>query len=235
MTIEILFGEVCNLFGEPQNAEYLKASCPDDVIVETAFDQRPYFVDHEVDFLWMGAMTEDFQRKVLAKLRPYRSRLEELCERGCVMLFTGNAGDIFCREINYVTEKITAEGLGFFDLTVRTDWFKRINDKVLGEACGIAITGYRSQFAEIVGDNTDCAFLTVERGVGLNASSKLEGLRKNNLICTQLIGPLLPDNPDFVNYLLGLAHSNGKAAFYDLAKAAYEKRLKEFRDPSCVF
>lgn len=232
MTIEILYSEVCNLFGDPQNAEYLKASCPDALCIETEYDKRPYFADHDVDFLYMGAMTEDRQRKVLEKLRPYKARLAELCDRGTVMLFTGNAGDIFCREINYVTENITAEGLGFFDMTVRTDWFKRVNGKIIGEADGQIITGFRSQFAEYTGDNSACCFVKAERGAGASASNKCEGLRKNNLICTQIIGPILPLNPDFCTYLIRLAGGSGSAAFYEYFKEAYDKRVKEFREPS---
>ena len=35
MKIEILFGEVCGLYGDAQNAAYLKATLPEATFIET--------------------------------------------------------------------------------------------------------------------------------------------------------------------------------------------------------
>lgn len=231
MVIEILFNESCNLFGDGQNSKYLEATLPDARFVYTKITDVPYFADNDPDLIYIGSMSESVQRRVIEKLSPYRARLLELIDKGTPLLATGNAGEIFCRKIDYVTEEISVEGLGIFDIDVKTDLFDRYNGKVLADFNGFEILGFRSQFSMLYGNNDDSYFVKVKRGIGINRNSKLEGLRKNNLICTQLLGPILPLNPLFCEYLLSLCGLEVRAAYRDAAMDAYYQRLKEFKDP----
>lgn len=235
MTIEVLFAEVCNLCGDAQNVEYLRQTLPDAEVIDTALPDKPCFADHTPDLIYMGNMSERIQRRVIETLRPYINRLRELIDGGTVMLFTGNAGEVLMKHVSYVTEKIETDGLGLLDLTVKTDWFNRYNGKTLGKCGDIDVLGFRSQFSFVYGDNSQCAFLRVERGIGSNPDSKYEGARVNNLFCTALLGPILPNNPLFTEYLLSLAGTPARAAFREQAMAAYDQRLKEFRDPKTEF
>lgn len=229
MVVEILFQEVCGLYGDSQNATYLQACLPDAEFVFTKLTDVPYFVENKPDLIYMGCMSEAIQRRVIGKLLPYKQRLEELVNDGVVFLATGNAGEVFTKQIEYVTEKISTEGLGFFDLTVKTDLFNRYNGVVLGDFKDLKIVGFRSQFSFLYGDNSGFEFIKCQRGIGINPKSKLEGMRKNNLICTQLLGPILPLNPLFCEYLLRLCGSNTPAAYREDALSAYEQRLAEFQ------
>ena len=112
---------------------------------------------------------------------------------------------------------------------------QRYNGKTLGKCGEIDVIGFRSQFSMVYGDNSQCAFLKVERGVGYNRKGEYAGYRKNNLFVTSLLGPILPLNPLFTEYLVRLAGADKKAAFRTEAIAAYEQRLKEFKDPKTVF
>lgn len=235
MIIEILFNEICGLNGDAQNAVYLQNTMPDAQIIYTDILSEPYFATARPDMILLGYMTENTQRRVIDKLLPLRDRLMELIEDGVVILATGNAGEVFCRHISYVTEKVEKDGLGIFDLDVKTDLFKRYNGKILSRFEGIEVVGFRTQFSHIYGDNTDCAFAEVIRGIGINPDSKLEGMRKNNLLCTHTVGPILPLNPLFCEKLIALAGGNAEAAFRDAAIAAYEERLKEWKDPNIRF
>ena len=105
MVIEILFNEVCSLFGDSQNAAYLKATLPEAELIYTPITEPPYFVDHKPDMIYLGAMTENTQRRVLNKLMPLKARIEELVDAGVPFLATGNAADLFCRSIDCVTEE----------------------------------------------------------------------------------------------------------------------------------
>ena len=234
MTVEILFPEICSLFGDGQNIEYLKLALPEAEFIETPLTDTPYFAEHDPDLIYIGSMTENTQRKVIEKLMPLVDRLEALADKGTPILATGSACDIFTKHISYVTENIETDGLGMFDLTVKTDLFKRFNGKVIGECDGLDIVGFKSQFGFIYGDNSQNAFVTCKRGVGINPDSRFEGLRKNNLICTQLVGPLLPLNPLFCEYFIGLAGEKVDTPFREAAIAAYEQRVKEFNDPKTV-
>ncbi len=235
MTIEVLFGEVCGLYGDRQNAEYLKASLPQARFVETALTQTPLFVQEDVDMLLIGSMSEKTQRQVIEKLRPYRQRLAELIDRGVPILATGNACEIFCSHIDYLTEETEIDGLGFVELTVKTKYFGRYNGKVLGELEGMKLVGFRSQFSFLYGDNSQNSFLKVLRGDGINKESKLEGFRVKNLMGTQLLGPILPLNPLFCEHLIRLAGGEAQAAFREEAMAAYHRRVEEFSDPNVKF
>ena len=235
MTVEILFQEVCGLYGDSQNPTYLEATLPDAQFIYTKLTDTPYFVNNQPDMLYIGCMSEITQRKVIAKLLPYRERILELVDAGIPFLATGNAGEIFSKEIHYISEDIVTQGLGFFDLTVKTDLFSRYNGMVLGELDDLKIVGFRSQFSFLYGDNSKNYFLKCLRGDGINPQSKLEGMRKNNLICTQLLGPILPLNPLFCEYFIGLSGNVATAAYREAAMEAYNQRLKEFTDPKTPF
>lgn len=195
MMIEILFGEVCNLCGDGQNGAYLRATVPEAEFVETGLNDTPAFVTQRPDMILMGSMTEQIQRRVIEKLMPYRQRICDLIEDGVVFLATGNACEVFTKQIDYVTEGLSVEGLGLFDLTVKSDLFKRYNGKFLGEVEGIPLVGFRSQFGTIHGDNATCCFAENQRAMGINPQTKLEGMRRKNFIGTQILGPILPLNP----------------------------------------
>ena len=235
MVIEVLFSESCNLHGDGQNAKYLQATLPDATFVFTALTDTPYFVEKDPNLIYIGSMSESIQRRVIDKLMPFKERIIQLIDKGTPILATGNAGEIFCKEIRYVTEKCTVNGLGIFDLTVTTDWFNRYHSKVLGKLDDMTIVGFRAQFSFLYGDNTTDYFVKCDRGVGINPDSKLEGFRKNNLICTQILGPILPLNPLFCEYIVKLAGSNAPAAYRDEAIRAYNQRVKEFSDPATAF
>ena len=159
MVIEILFQEVCGLYGDSQNATYLQATLPDVEFIYTRLTDTPYFAEHTPDLIYIGCMSESTQRRVIAKLMPLKERLLELIESGTPILATGNAGEIFTNQIAYVTEDITVDGLGIFDLTVKTDLFNRYNGMVLGEFEDMKIVGIRSQFSFLYGDNSGNYFL----------------------------------------------------------------------------
>lgn len=235
MIVEILFQEVCGLYGDSQNATYLQATLPDAQFIFTRLCDTPYFVENTPDIIYIGCMSEATQRRVIEKLLPYKERIESLIDAGVPILATGNAGEIFAKEIDYVTEKQTVSGLGIFDFAVKTDLFNRFNGMVLGEFEGMEIVGFRSQFSFLYGDNSQNYFVKCLRGEGINKESRLEGMRKNNLICTQMLGPILPLNPLFCEYFIGLTGTDVQAAYRETAMDAYNQRLMEFHDPKVSF
>lgn len=235
MKIEILFGEICNFYGDPKNAEYLEKTLPDAELIRTPLIGTPYFAGNRPDMILMGSMSESTQRRVIEVLRPYTDRIRALIDDGVVFLMTGNAYEVFTKHISYVTEEIETDALGLFDLTVKTDLFKRYNGKVIGSCGDQTVTGFRSQFSRVYGDNSAEPFLTVERGIGLNETSSLEGVRRKNFFGTNLLGPILPLNPAFCEYLISLCGVRASAAYSEAAMAAYDQRVKEFRDPTTRF
>lgn len=257
MTVEVLFDEVCNLNADGRNSEYLQMSMPDAEFIHTKLDDEPYFVRHNPDIIMMGHMTEKTQRFVIDKLMNLKRRLNELIDNGTIFVITGNALDVFCEHISYVTEKIEKDALGIFPLKAKCDLFDRYNGKQLSNFAGtclsstdsdiqsisekslsaddIKIVGFKSQFSFLYGDNSSFYFSKCVRGVGINRDSSFEGVRKNNFFGTHLCGPLLVLNPLFTEHIMHLAGHNGSAAFRDAAMDAYKQHVREFEDLKTQF
>ena len=251
LKIEILFPEFCNLYGDSFNMKYLKMCLPDAEFVETELDQTPTFVNEDVNLIYLGPMTENTQEKVIARLLPYKNRIEELIEKNVVFLFTGNAVEVLGKYIeNEDGSKI--EGLGIFDVYSKRDMMHRHNSRLVGKFEDIEIVGFKSQFTMMYGDNTNSYFVQVEKGIGINKDSKLEGIRKNNFIGTYIIGPILILNPLFTKKIIKMMenvqnnsadnekkeakeeqiHENNEniqLALESDVMAAYEERLKELK------
>ena len=228
MKIEILFPELCNLFGDMYNMKYLKMCLPDAEFIETAIEDIPAFAREEVNLIYLGPMTEKTQEKVIAKLLPYKEKIEELIEKNVVFLFTGNAIEVLGNYIeNEDSSKI--EAVGIFDVHSKRDMMHRHNSYFVGKYEDIEIVGFKSQFTMLYGDNSNMYFSEVEKGIGINKESKLEGIQKNNFIGTYLLGPLLILNPLFTKKLIGKMGAEVEVALEKEAMVAYEARLKELK------
>ena len=237
MKIEILFSKLCDLNGDSKNVDFLKRSLPQaEFIMTEVTDEKPYFAEHDVDMVCMGAMSEPSQKRVTGYLLPYKARIMELIDNNVVFLMTGNALEVFTERIDNVTMKDSYEGLGIFPLTTEIDLFKRYNGKVMGKVGDITLVGFKSQFSRVLGDAKDCCLFVAERGGGLDRVGSFEGVRKNNFMGTHMLGPLLVLNPLFTEYIMGLLGvEEPRCAFREEVMAAYEKRLSEFRNKVVPF
>ena len=229
LKIEILFPEFCNLYGDISNMKYLKKCLPKANYIETAFDEEPAFLKEKVNFIYLGPMTENMQEKVIKKLMPYKERIEELINDNVIFLITGNAIEIFGKYIeNEDGSKI--DGLGIFDIYAKRDMLHRHNSLFIGIYEGIEIVGFKSSFTLAYGNNEENYFASVEKGIGINRESKLEGVRKNNFIATYLIGPILILNPMFTKNLIEkMGIEDKKLAFEQDLINAYNQRISEFK------
>ncbi|MDD6648179.1 MAG: hypothetical protein PUF60_10305 [Firmicutes bacterium] len=237
MKIEILFPEICNLYGELENVSYLRKSCDEAEIIETSVNSVPYFVNEEPDLIYMGTMTEKMQLLVIEKLRPYIGRIRELIDRGVHFLITGNALEVFGRYIEDADGSRT-ECLGMIDIMTKRDMSTRFNSLYLGNFEGMKIVGFKSQFTHSYwcGEADPAGLFDTERGPGLNPQITEEGIRINNFMATYIIGPLLVLNPPLTEYLLrSCGVSEPEAAFTEAAMDAYETRVKEFSEPKRGF
>lgn len=228
-TIEILFPEFCNLYGDISNMKYLKKCIPEANFIETNINEEPTFVKNDIDLIYMGPMTEKMQEKVIKRLKPYKQRIEELIEKNVVFLITGNALEIFGKYIEN-EDKSKIEALGIFDIYAKRNMMKRHNSNFIGKYEDIEIVGFKSQFTQSYGNNEENYFAKVEKGIGINPESILEGIQKNNFLATYIIGPILILNPEFTQKILekmGIQETN--IAFEEDVKNAYEQRLKELK------
>lgn len=233
--IEVLFPEVCNLFGNMYNIKYLEKSIKDVEIINTALTDEPKFILEDVDMIYMAPMTEKTQEIVINKLKPYTEKIKELIEKNKVFLTIGNALEIFGKYIeNEDGRKI--EGLGITNLYAKRDMMNRYNYLFLGKIEDTKILGFKSQFSMSYGDNSNQYVFEAIRGTGINKESTLEGIRINNFIGTYVLGPILVLNPLFTKYILKLMGiEKQELAFEKEAMECYNIRLKEFENPNTKY
>ncbi|MBQ7917062.1 MAG: hypothetical protein IJ315_09810 [Firmicutes bacterium] len=236
MIIEILYPEICNLFGDIGNIQYLQHCLPDAEFVPTTFGTEPLFATETPDFIYMGTASEKNQEKIIAMLSPYRVRLKELLETGVPMLFTGNAGEILFDYIeNWDGRKIP--GLGIVPFTAKRSQYTRYNGLTLATFHDQFDTlGFRSQFTYWYGDNSSCPFVSCKKGIGMNPESSLEGIHLHNTIITAQLGPILVNNPKLTRHVLdSMGAVDAPVAFEKEIQAAYDVRMQEFLNPKIKF
>ena len=235
LTIEVLFPEIANLHGDYANIDYLALCRPDARVIRTSLTDIPAFVSQRVDLVYLGPLTEHGQLKAIARLAPHRGRIEELIEAGTSFLFTHNALEVLGTRISNEDMGYDEPGVGVFELESSVHMFGRYSGKVMGTLPDLAehpIVAYKSQFSMVSGADSLPGFLVAERGIGRNRGTQVEGVRRNNFIGTSLIGPLLVINPHFTRSLLSQLDPDSEPtlAHEQLALAAYDSRLADFRD-----
>ena len=231
LKIEVLFPEICNLFGNMYNIKYLEKSVQDIEIIYTSLTDTPKFVDEKVDMIYMAPMTENSQELVIEKLKPYTDKIKELIEQNQLFHVIGNALEIFGKYIEN-EDGSRIEGLGITNLYAKRDMMHRYNSLFLGKIEDIKIVGFKSQFAMSYGDNSSNYLFDALKGPGINEASKFEGIRINNFMGTYVLGPILVLNPYFTKYLLKLIGIKDiNLAYEEEAVSCYKIRLKEFENP----
>lgn len=163
MRAEILFPEVCNLYGDLQNIYYLKRCCPELEIVETDLKSRPAFLDGDVTLVFMGSTTEQGLQLAADALRPYRDAIAEKIDAGQLFLATGNALDILGDAIDSDAAP-RIEGLGLLPTRAEYHMMQRHNSYYVGKFGEMDIVGFKSLFGHSHGMG-EALFDTV-KGVG---------------------------------------------------------------------
>lgn len=232
MTVEILYSEVCNLFGDIGNVRYLEKSLPDAEFIYTRLGEKPFFAEHKTDLIYLGSMSESVQELVIKELSAYTSRIDEMIKNNNAFIITGSAVDIFGKSI-VDTDGTAVKGLGLIDMKVTRDMNHRYSGFVLAEKDGIEFAGFQAQFTETFLEDESQKFLTVKKGRGMNENSDYEGIKINNFYATNLLGPFLLANPLFTKkFLSEISGTDVKIAFEAEAIEAYKKRIEDFKNPS---
>jgi CobQ-like glutamine amidotransferase family enzyme len=233
LKIEVLYPELCNLFGDAMNAEYLHRVLPEAEIIKTSLKSRPAFADDEIDFVYLGSMTEKAQELATNALFEFRERVFKMINDGKIFLVTGNALELFGKRIEN-EDGSAVETLGLFDLYAKRQMMRRYSSIYLGTFEEMKIVGFKSQFAHNYGDGGEVpALFETERGAGRKPGQKEEGVRINNFLGTSILGPLLILNPPFTHYILDLLGAKKRELPYEKeATIAYNARVKEFSDPN---
>ena len=230
MKIEILYSDLCCLYGDKGNTKFLVQCLPEAEFIYTGLNEKPAFLEGDVDLCCMYSMSEQSQEKILDRLMPYKADIAAACADGkALFLLLGNAMELFGQYIQREDgSKVT--GLGVFDTYTVRHAPNRFNTLIQAEFENMTLLGYTSRFADTFGITEEDAFCHVQIGSGSDPKTKLEGIHSGRVIATYLLGPLLVANPDFSKWLLQqLGVEDPALPFEDALYLAYETKRKEFQ------
>ncbi len=212
-----LYGDVMNLYGEYANVSVL-ARFWQELGFEVSVDTLSLYEQKDItgyDFYYMGAGTERKMKLLLPELLRYRETLQQLCDEGKVMLFTGNACDLLGKHITDASGKcFDALGVGDF---VTLESAQRITGDCLGQMDGMSepIVGFINKCSANQGIETP--LFSLRMGCGNEKGKSAEGFCQNCCLGTHVTGPILVKNPSFLRYVSRLALGDE----VDFSKASY--------------
>ena len=227
MIIEVLYPDAANLYGCLFDIEYLKKTVADLEVHYTNLDAVPYFVDNDVDLIYLGVTKERYQEKFIGHLKPYTDRLKELIQKNVIIIALGNSFEIFGQKIDDL------EALGIFNYTSQRDFSKHHLSRFLGRFEDMDLIGFKSKFSDV--SHIDEPFMEVKKGFGCSDDPKHEGIRHHNFYGTYLIGPIFIMNPLFYQYILKKLDYQKAIPYLDDALEAYHNRLDEFINNDSLF
>lgn len=232
MKIEILYPELCCLYGDKGNTLFLQKCLPDAEFIYTQLNEKPHFLSEKIDLCCMYSMSEASQERILERLTKWQNEIAEKFANGkTLFLLLGNAMELFGQYIQR-EDGSKVNGLCLYDTYTVRHAPQRFNTLIQAKFQDMTLLGYTSRFSDTYGITDKLAMCQVEIGTGSAPSSKLEGIYKDRVIATYMLGPLLVANPDFSKWLLlQLGIENPQLPYADALYQSYECKRKEFQQP----
>ena len=228
MRIEILYSDVCCLYGDKGNMMLLRKCLPEAEFTHTGLNEMPRFLSEKVDLVYLCSMSEKSQELVLSRLMPHR---EAIAKADTLILAVGNSLELLGQYIQR-EDGSKVEALGMFDTYAVRQTPNRFNSLMKGEFEGMTLLGYTSRFSHTYGITEEIAMMNIPVGAGQNPKSQLEGIRSGNVLATYMNGPLLVANPDFTLWLLKQLNTGvEKLPCEEALRQAYDQKLKDFNIP----
>ena len=203
LTILHLYPDTMSLYGEYANIavlrRHLEALGVTVNLVKVTAEDVPDFTG--ADLIYMGAGTEGAQKAVLLGLTHQAQAIREALDRGCLLLFTGNAMETLGRSVTDAQGQVWG-GLGLADFTtVETD--KRTPGDVIAEPAlwSAPAVGFMNKCSTTAGITTPL-FTSLPMGFGNEADHGPEGYADGGILATHLTGPVLVKNPDFADLII---------------------------------
>jgi len=214
-----MYFDLLNLYGENANVRALVKSLENHgqkVRVDFKSIEDNIKIN-DYDFIYLGSGLDEAIELVKKDLKKYKKDLKKYINDNKYILVTGNAIDALEDILNYKVKKIDFRIVGEQVFT-----FNGLDKLVIG---------FQNRNSVIYDIKEDSLF-EVYKGCGYDPSSKNEGIRKNNLYATYLLGPILVRNPYLLEYFIKnlLESKNIKYTKIkkDVSYVAYEEYLKNF-------
>ena len=197
-----LYYDLMNLYGENGNIRYL-VNRLEEVGIKTSLSFLT--IDDEIDFneydlFYIGSGSEDNQLLVLNDLLKYKDNLKKAIKGNKFFLVTGNALELFGRQIRY-TDKEPLQMTEVFDFVCNDDDMRIVGEQVYKfKELEDPIVGFENRLCTM--SEYHAPLFEVISGCGYKPNVKQEGICEYNFYGTYLFGPILVRNPHFCDYLI---------------------------------
>ena len=226
-----LFPELLSLYGEYGNVAILVKYLRENGFAVTVdrYEEGPLALDG-ADFVYMGSGTED--NLLVAASRAAELHLRPSVYSQTTWLVTGNAMSVLGSGITVRGQTHAAASV--FDYDTEFDLDRRFSGDVLAygdEMLKSPLVGYINTSSVYRGVSSPLFRLALNPSFGNDKVSDADGMRSGRFFATQLIGPVLVKNPEFLaliySYVSGaeLQPSSDMVRAHDMALAALQKRL----------
>jgi len=229
--IEVIYPEFQNIYADLYQMEVLKKSNENIKIIYTNYNSKPYFIDNNVDMIYIGSMPDSKIIPTIEKLKPYKEKLKEMIENNVLFLICGNALEVFSSHILIADKKY--DGINIFDYYIIKNMNKKYRSWYIGKYENQYIIGHKGMFS--VCKNITNNFIDTINGYSSDIENKNEGIHYKNFYATYLLGPLLIMNPYFTKEILKKLDLNDKLIYEQELIDAYDERLKHFINPNARF
>lgn len=197
-----LYGSYANLLALRRSLEALGNT----VTVQSVLPGEEVDLDG-ADFLFMGAGTERAQKAALVDFAKYSEAVKFAAQKGVSMLFAGTAMELLGKFIVDADGK-TWDGIGLADFT-STQGKRRIVEDVFGTTAlfDAPIVGFINK-CSIITDVETPLLTTLTLGHGNEAPLGPEGFRYENVIGSELTGPILMKNPRLLDLVVDAIYAH---------------------------
>lgn len=230
MKILHLFPHLLSLYGEYGNVAVLEKTLRDQgYSVSVAHWDDGALELAGFDLIYVGAGTEDHLLEAVRRLMPYAEQIRASVQGGTYWLATGNAMTLFGKEI--LRAGSAYPGLGVFDYTTEIrDNTRYLGDTLTADAFGAPLIGFINTSSVYLGDIPNLLTLRLNPKLGNSKQDAADGIRQENFFGTQLIGPVLANNPHFLAYICQAVTGESVDISPDAyIKKAYDVSLNELK------
>lgn len=196
-----LYYDLMNLYGDNGNIKAIKYQLENQEI-KTIVDFLT--VDDNIDFdkydlIYIGPGTYDNQKIVLADLMKYQKNIKRFIDDDKFIVATGNALELFGKEIKPLNSK-KIKALNIFDFES-----EELDLRLVGETVATCnnlkkeVIGFQNQNSVIT--KLKNPWFKLNKGIGSNVNSNIEGINYKSFYGTYMIGPILVRNSELLELI----------------------------------